>query len=419
MKRIVTWAALAAVLGLVAFSCSRQEEPILPGPNDEGITRASLNGTETLGDIPVALAPGTGIAVGGVGTRDTQPGTIVVTVPGAATVKQVLIYWQGDNPTETGDDQIIVEGNNVIGTLIGGPTLFYVNASGEPRNGTTFRADITSLGLVTAGVNNLDVSGMDFSKNEGAGVVVIYDDGSGSTEIKIKDGQDFAYYLFAPPLDTTVPQTFTFAPATVDRQATLSLLASSVEQNRPNVVAVTIGAVTTNIVDPFQSLNGSDFDAYQTTVNIPAGATQMTLQCLSEKDPSSVLTGGNASLTWLCAAMTIETQDFDGCTPGYWKNIRMHGCEWEPTGHGTSDDFDTVFGTDYFNPDRTLLQALQAGGGGYDALGRHGVAALLSAAHPDVDYGLTEGEVIAAVQAGNKDLLEHFNEQGCPLNNCK
>jgi len=260
---------------------------------------------------------------------------------------------------------------------------------------------------------------MNFSKNEGAGVVVIYDDGSGAAEIKIKDGQDFAYYLFAPPLDTTVPQTFTFASATVDRQATLSFLVGSVEENRPNVVEVTIGAVTTHIVDPFQSFNGSDFDAYQTTVNVPAGATQLTLQCLSEKDPTSVLTGGNASLTWLCAAMTIEKQDLDGCTPGYWKNVRMHWCEWDAAGYATDDDFDTVFGTNYFDPDRTLLEALQAGGGGYDALGRHGVAALLSAAHSEVDYGLTVDEVIAAVQAGDKDLLEFYNEQGCPLNNCK
>ncbi len=107
----------------------------------------------------------------------------------------------------------------------------------------------------------------------------------------------------------------------------------------------------------------------------------------------------------------------EGCTPGYWKNIEMHGCEWVT--YSTTDDFDTVFGTNYFNPDRTLLEALQTGGGGYDALGRHAVAALLSAASHDVDYPLSVSQVKSAVRAGNKSLLSGYNELGCPLNNCK
>ena len=110
---------------------------------------------------------------------------------------------------------------------------------------------------------------------------------------------------------------------------------------------------------------------------------------------------------------------YEGCTPGYWKNARMHACEWQAAGYAPTNDFDTVFGTNYFNPDRTLLEALNSGGGGYDALGRHAVAALLSASNADVNYGLTFDEVIAAVRAGNKNLLAGYNEMGCPLNNCK
>jgi hypothetical protein len=52
---------------------------------------------------------------------------------------------------------------------------------------------------------------------------------------------------------------------------------------------------------------------------------------------------------------------------------------------------------------------------------RHSVAALLNAAHPDVDYDFTEAEVIAAVQdafaSGDfdaaSDAFEEANEQGC------
>ncbi len=309
MKLLARYLSIAAALGLVAFGCSDEPELMqAPTPTGSGPYTSTLNGTETLGNISIPLEDGTGIAVGGAGTKNAQPVTVTVNVPGTATVKQVLIYWVGENPTGTGDDQITVDGNTITGSLIGGPTLFYTNASGQPRNGTTFRADITTLGLVDPGANSLSVSGMGFAKNEGTGVVVIYDDGSGPADIQVKDGQDFAYHAFAPTLDTTVPQTFTFAAASVPRQATLSLLSASVEPNRPNVVAVTIDATTTNLVDPFQSANGADFDAYQTTVNIPAGTSQMTLQCLSQKDPLSELTGDAASLTWMCAALSLPLE---------------------------------------------------------------------------------------------------------------
>jgi hypothetical protein len=71
----------------------------------------------------------------------------------------------------------------------------------------------------------------------------------------------------------------------------------------------------------------------------------------------------------------------------------------------------------------TLLDALNATGGGVNALARHAVAALLNASNPDVSFDLTPEEVIALVQeafaTGDferiKDILAAFNEQGCPL----
>lgn len=102
-----------------------------------------------------------------------------------------------------------------------------------------------------------------------------------------------------------------------------------------------------------------------------------------------------------------------GCTPGYWKN---HTERWAEAGYALDADFDTVFGTDYFNPDITLEEAVNLGGGGNKRLARHGVAALLSAAHPDVDYPYSVAQVIAAVRAGDADVLVGFNELGCPIN---
>lgn len=102
----------------------------------------------------------------------------------------------------------------------------------------------------------------------------------------------------------------------------------------------------------------------------------------------------------------------EGCTPGYWRN---HLDSWGPTGFSPADDFDTTFGVDLFDPDITLEQAVWARGGGVNRLARHGTAALLSAAHPDVDYLFSVAEVIAAVQVGDADSLAQANELGCPL----
>ena len=321
MRNLARFVSLVAVLGLLAFGCSR--EPILPqapAPTVSGPLTSALNGTETLGDITIPVEAGTGIVVGGVGTRTVQPATMTFNVPG--TVKQVILYWEGNNPTAVGDNQITVEGNTVTGTLIGGPTYFYTNA-----HTTTYRADLTSLGVVTAGANSIDVSGMNYVKNNGAGVMVIYDDGSAPAQIGIKDGSDCAYYLFAPPLDTTVPQTFTFAAATIARQATLAILASSVEANRPNIIRVTVGGVTTDLVDPLYNSGGSKFDAYMTTVNIPAGATEMTVQCLSAKDPTSTFTGDIASLIWNCAGLSVPIEQLASLGDYVWFDANHDGIQ--------------------------------------------------------------------------------------------
>jgi hypothetical protein len=76
-------------------------------------------------------------------------------------------------------------------------------------------------------------------------------------------------------------------------------------------------------------------------------------------------------------------------------------------------------------PGMTLHEVLEEGGGQLDALGRHTVAALLSAASAEVDYDLTVEQVIAAFNAvfpgsdseyeAQKNIFANLNEQGCPL----
>jgi len=75
-------------------------------------------------------------------------------------------------------------------------------------------------------------------------------------------------------------------------------------------------------------------------------------------------------------------------------------------------------------PDMTLLQVLETGGGGLDALGRHAVAALLSSAPGAPNYPLTSAQVVSAFNAAyasgdyedQKNIFDRYNNLGCPLN---
>jgi hypothetical protein len=112
----------------------------------------------------------------------------------------------------------------------------------------------------------------------------------------------------------------------------------------------------------------------------------------------------------------------EGCTPGYWKQ-EHHFDSWELTPYETGDSFDAAFGVTS-TYDWTMLEALDANGGGENALARHAAAALLNASHPDVSYEYSTAEIIALVQGAYatgeyeaaKDLLEYQNELGCALN---
>lgn len=121
----------------------------------------------------------------------------------------------------------------------------------------------------------------------------------------------------------------------------------------------------------------------------------------------------------------------EGCTPGYWKN---HTDSWPPTGYSTVQSVESAFAqaASYAAGSATLLEALDFGGGGgldgaSQILLRAGVAALLNASHPDVEYQFSSIWVItqvdAALASASRDsmlaaanTLDAANNQGCPLN---
>jgi len=142
-------------------------------------------------------------------------------------------------------------------------------------------------------------------------------------------------------------------------------------------------------------------------------------------DGTVVGTPSQATIELLCTPVLGG----EGCTPGFWKNwtgappgLQPNACS--ATGYHWSDPFTRAGFVDAYRS-RTFLQVLDLRGGGKNALGRHTVAALLNAAHPNVAYDLTVAEVVAmfndVIQNNGdvtalKNLFESYNEQGCPLN---
>jgi len=126
----------------------------------------------------------------------------------------------------------------------------------------------------------------------------------------------------------------------------------------------------------------------------------------------------------------------EGCTPGFWKNNAKNWDHSAWVGYLPGDSFETVFGVDVTlkangkatYPAPTLLEALDANGGGINALARHAVAALLNIANPDIGYGIgSTGALITmvhdAIVSGDEAqiealhvLLADYNEAGCPIN---
>lgn len=132
--------------------------------------------------------------------------------------------------------------------------------------------------------------------------------------------------------------------------------------------------------------------------------------------------------------ITNPTDDGEGCSPGFWKQIERHSYAW--VGFSPSDSFNHVFGlvacageseTDcsLLGNDVTLLDAMKSHGSKFSRLVSHAVAALLNAMQDDVDYNLSPHKVIkataTAIRLGNyetlKDELDFLNNQDCPLGN--
>ncbi len=324
------------------------------------------DGTETLGVPSIdVVTEAEGIVTAGVGLFE-QPGVMELAVPEDAEVRQVLLYWAGEFRVDD-DDSLVINDIEVFGDLIGGPTYFY-NAGGHV-DVSSYRADITDLGLIVPGTNVLTLSGLDYDEaTSGAGILVIYgdcgaqdedaaDDGgrrSGKrrgwwrgwgrhrhrnndsnnttpcSSIEVFDGADLAFYNFPEPRKHTVAQTFTFAAADADRVANLALFTGSVEADRPNEILLTIDGITVEIIDLLGDTAGVSWDAPTIEVDIPAGADNLTVEIVSTASANPL----GASVLWVTAALNVPDavvedgggSNHGGCKRPWWKNRKW----WKP-----------------------------------------------------------------------------------------
>jgi hypothetical protein len=147
----------------------------------------------------------------------------------------------------------------------------------------------------------------------------------------------------------------------------------------------------------------------------------------------------NATLApWQLLECTFTNEELkEGLTPGFWRNNadKKAASHWP---QNPTNDFRTEFDWTLnlvdinLNPnftefdqgspsDPTLYGGIAAEGGDQNALVRHCVAAKLNAEHPDIDYPLEKGEVLAvcgiALNSGNLTIIENLKDDLDEWNN--
>lgn len=396
---------------------------------------ALADGTEQLGPPSIPIFGAAEVAAAGTGVLLTGAGQIELELPLDATVRQVLLYWEGHDwqPWDHGDTApITVDGAAVEGMRIGGPSDLFGAAWSS-----TFRADVTHLDLLGPGANTVSVSGLDFTRsNNGAGLVALYDRPGQAKAVQLYDGNDLANELLPAPFDANEAVTFAFPATDHDRTVTVSMFFAPFFADRASVIAFLADGVQVDLlIDAIGHTDGAAWCTVRHDVFVPAGATTLTVQPLVleiQTNPSVFL--GTNKWAWLMCTASFELESDPGpkagLTPGFWKN--HYGC-WNGSGTGLTAN---IFADDGFNASFgvtpaqsglantvSLIQATDLKGGGKNALARHAAAALANS-DAGIGYPYTTQEVIDLYRdgvgaiagslsvEGAKDLLEEANELG-------
>ena len=271
-------------------------------------TSARGEGDETIGPIKQGfLKTGTHVFARGVGL-ESQPGKIIFDYPENQRIVQVILYW--GLRSSQGDPDIIVNGTKVVGELVGTSTPF----PGADTRPYVFRLDVTDKDWVHSGHNELTIEDLkitDTGFSNGAGIVVIGDDGTAST-FEARDGADFAYWNFTPPVKTTDRQRFSFPESGNSRNAELILIVADhkgIDQGRmrPSTLEVGVEGTPVQVINnPLMGKDGDSWDTVLVPVVIPPGAKFVEAQLFSDTRTGSTLSP--SSFYWLFGSLRLIAQ---------------------------------------------------------------------------------------------------------------
>ena len=111
----------------------------------------------------------------------------------------------------------------------------------------------------------------------------------------------------------------------------------------------------------------------------------------------------------LIPSTTHENSVLSPCSPDFWEN---HLELWKTVGVDYNDYFDKTFGTDYFDPDITLKEAISKKGMGLNHLARSSTAAYLNALRdPEIDEtALRTGVIIGRAEIYDVKVYNSVSE---------
>jgi hypothetical protein len=403
-------------------------------------------GAAELRATPLRLAfdrEGDGLAVAqvGVGLRTSATRTAALTLDVGGPVELAWLYWGGHDrhcavdpvshvceiSAEPFKDQVLLlDGLRITGQVLG--SEFQPATGSGPILHVAYGADVTEqVRAKRSGRLTFRIADGDPASNltdlDGAGLLVLYTDPDGPrARVLGFHGGDFAYGEDLAPGETTIVEAVTFAHGAAKgaRQGEILLFVGGAEKGRPDRIEI---RGKPGLTDRLDSSSGPEWDAERIPVTVPGRTLGTNVQIFSEpwgEFPDSFL--------WITAVLWLPQSEPEGCSADVWS---ARG-DWTGTGIAPSQRVNNVFSAAIAYGDigtvtlRTALRFQVGGGllGTAKALVREGAAALLNAAHKDLEYPYTRNQVITQVNGALRTndvaqmgelvtLLREANAAGC------
>lgn len=261
------------------------------------------------------------VVTAGVGLA-TQPASLSVSIPAGATVLAANLYVTGRGP---GDVDVLLNGmaTSLPLAATSGPLSF------DPAQSIETRRLPLMLG---AGTSTFTIDGYDQTQPAGAFVVAVVSNPQAPIRtVAIREGADFAFHGFPPPLGPdTETAAFTFPPSAAGRVARLLLFTHDTRADRGDATWV-LAASSAGVPLPLELVGGTggaervqrnrlgvpaadggfsrggQLDVFDRAVAVPAAADYLAFQIESADE----LTGAD-SLGLSVAALVLPAPDAAG-----------------------------------------------------------------------------------------------------------